>query len=245
MKKEGGRLATNLRALCILEAVAAAGTGLTATEINKRVGLPKPSIHRLCRTLEAEGYIEREPGSARLRPTQRVSRMASGLFSACHDDIAQHQILERVSRQVGETVNFAMPTPTGMTYRDRVETVWAFRIQLPIGTNVPFHCTASGKAYLSSLDRRRRRSLLGSLALEPHTDNTITDPARLDAVLDEIRHQGHAVDDEEFIDDMVAVAVPVTDPDGRFVAFRKGFRNKSFTGLGRSPGCPGCRASLD
>ena len=37
-------------------------------------------------------------------------------------------------------------------------------------------------------------------------------------MLDEISQQGHAVDHEEFIDDMVAVAVPVTDPDGRFVA---------------------------
>ncbi len=42
------------------------------------------------------------------------------------------------------TCNIATPDRDGMVYIDRVETKWPLRIQLPIGTTVPFHCTASG-----------------------------------------------------------------------------------------------------
>ena len=50
----------------------------------------------------------------------------------------------------------ALPDREAMVYIERVQTEWPLRIQLPIGTRVPFHCTASGKMYLSTLERRYR-----------------------------------------------------------------------------------------
>ena len=57
-----------------------------------------------------------------------------------------------------------------------------------------------------------------TLALAAHTPNTITDPGVLLSALDHIRAHGYALDEEEFIEGMVAISVPVTDPAGRFVA---------------------------
>ena len=54
----------------------------------------------------------------------------------------RRQILLDVAQEVGETVNFAVPRETGMDYLDRVETGWAFRIQLPTGCAraLSLHC---------------------------------------------------------------------------------------------------------
>ncbi len=215
---EPEKIPTSLRTLRILEVIAASETALTPTEINARLGLPKQTAHRLCARLVAEGYIAYVPGGKRLRPARRLRTLAAGLMSASQVHIARHQILEDVARQVGETVNFVVPEELGMSYLDRVETGWAFRVQLPVGTSVPFHCTASGKTWLASLPRERRAKVVSALRLEKLSANTITSAPRLLEELEQIAAQGHGIDNEEFVDGMVAIAVPVVDSEGRFLA---------------------------
>ena len=105
-----------------------------------------------------------------------------------------------------------------MIYIDRVETKWPLRIQLPIGTNVPFYCTASGKMYLSMLKKAHLDRYLGSVKFEQLTPSTIMDKTTIHLEIRKTREQGFAQDNEEFMEGMVALAVPVTDPSGRYVA---------------------------
>ncbi|MEM8554677.1 MAG: IclR family transcriptional regulator [Pseudomonadota bacterium] len=212
------RIPTNLRTLLILEIVGKSDHALTATEINAGLGLPKQTVHRLCATLEKEGFLTREGANRRYRAAPRLRDLAVGLLHSAQGSAARRQILMDVARQVGETVNFVIPNDGGMHYLDRVETDWAFRIQLPIGTDVPFHCTASGKCYLASLSRKSRETLVSSLTLEPLTEQTHITASSLLTELDQIADQGYALDCEEFIAGMVAIAVPVTDQKGRFLA---------------------------
>ena len=144
--------------------------------------------------------------------------MASGILHVSSSHIARHQILQTVADQVGETVNFVVPQDQGMSYQDRVETNWAFRIQLPVGSHVPFHCTASGKTFLATLPNAERRRLVNVMTLEANTPTTITTPGDLLAELKQIARQGYALDNEEFVEGMVAVAVPVRDLNGRYFA---------------------------
>lgn len=215
---EEKRIATNLRTLLILEVVARHEQSLTATEIKNQVGLPKQTVHRLVKMLESEGFLIREKLENKYRPSRRSRLLASGLLNASRFHIVRHQILQDVSNQVKESVNFVVPEETGMHYLDRIETDWPFRIQLPRGSNVPFHCTASGKVFLASLQPRARRKFITSLNLERQTKSTLTDPEELLAELEECCAQGYSLDREEFIDEMVAIAVPVSDHMGRFVA---------------------------
>ncbi|MEM8977934.1 MAG: IclR family transcriptional regulator [Pseudomonadota bacterium] len=131
--------------------------------------------------------------------------------------IIRHQILQDLSRTVGETVNFVVPEPDGMNYIDRVETDWAFRIQLPVGSRVPFHCTASGKCFLASLQRKKREALVATLNLSEETPYSHTKPETLLAELNQVAKQGYALDREEFLLHMVAISVPVRNPIGGFV----------------------------
>lgn len=212
------RIPTNLRTLLILEILGNAGTAMTPAEINEALGLPKQTVYRLCNTLCDEGFLIREDGGKRLRPSRRLRIMASGVLYTSTEHIARHQVLVDVARQVGETVNFVVPEEEGMIYRDRVETDWPFRIQLPVGTHVPFHCTASGKTFMASLKPAQRRTMVESLNLEKLTPNTFSDSEKLLEELEQVAKLGYAVDNEEFMTDMVAIAVPVSDPNGRFAA---------------------------
>ena len=60
--------------------------------------------------------------------------------------------------------------------------------------------------------------MLNNTKLERRTRNTKTAKKALLQEIERIRSDGHAEDDEEFIDAMVALAVPVTDPQKRLVS---------------------------
>ena len=218
MTKTPTRIPTNLRTLLILEAFGTSDRAMSATEINTHIGLPKQTVHRLCNMLAEEGFLTRETDSKRFRPARRLRAMGAGLLHTSRSHIPRHQVLMEVAAQVRETVNFVVPGETGMNYVDRVETDWAFRIQLPVGSSVPFHCTASGKTFMASLDPGARKSFVRALTLKAWTSQTHVDANALLAELATVAEQGYALDDEEFMEGMVAIAVPVRDDQGRFAA---------------------------
>ena len=126
-------------------------------------------------------------------------------------------VMKSLAEDVGETCNLAAPGRYGMVYLDRVETHWPLRIQLPVGTQVPFHCTASGKMYLSSLRKDKLERLLRSLNLEARTSRSLTDPAELVRELAITRERAFSTDNEEFMEGMAAIAVPICDDRDRLL----------------------------
>lgn len=191
---------------------------MTPTEINETLNLPKQTVHRLCTTLESEGFLTRSLDGKRLKPARRLLDLGAGLMQSGRNHFLRHQILINIAAQVEEAVNYVVPNETGMHYLDRVDTNWAFRIQLPVGSDVPFHCTASGKTYMASLPLSARRAFVRGLNLSEETTKTYTDPEKLLNELAVTRKRGYAIDDEEFMDGMIAIAVPILDPQGRYIA---------------------------
>lgn len=213
-----GRIPTNMRMLLILETFGQKAEGTTATEIGRAIGLPKQTVHRLCTTLLEQGFLVRDEASNGFRPGRRARRLATTVLQASSVHIARRQVLIALAEEIGETVNFVMPEDRGMSYKDRIETNWAFRIQLPVGSHVPFHCTASGKAFLASLPKSERRRLVNVMPLQRLTNNTHVSAETLLQELAQIARQGYALDNEEFMDGMVATSVPVFNASGKYFA---------------------------
>ncbi|MEM9028114.1 MAG: IclR family transcriptional regulator [Pseudomonadota bacterium] len=207
----------SIRQLLILEEIARVGVPALPTEINQAIGLPKQTIHRLFAQLEEEGFLQRELDGRSYSPGPRLRAMAFGVISSTRVRAARLAVMNALAADIGETCNLVIPDRHAMIYLDRVETDWPLRIQLPVGTMVPLHCTASGKLYLSSLSKPRLQRILNAGGFETKTPRTITDPKLLAAEIDRIRAVGYAQDNEEFVEGMVALAVPVRDAFGRLV----------------------------
>ncbi|MEE3214461.1 MAG: IclR family transcriptional regulator C-terminal domain-containing protein, partial [Pseudomonadota bacterium] len=82
----------------------------------------------------------------------------------------------------------------------------------------PLHCTASGKLFLALMGANQRRQLLKHLPLEAYTPYTATDADELERRLENIAANELSTDNEEFIQGMVAIAVPIYDTAGRIQA---------------------------
>lgn len=208
----------SIRAMSILDAIAKANRPLRITDLVEICDLPKATVHRICGLLCDEGYLRPELTGKGLEPGNRLKELSEAVLACASVRGVRHAVLESVARQVGETCNLVMPDGLRMQYWDRVETEWPLKVQLPIGTRVPLHCTAGGKLYLSSLPKPQRKRVLDRLELERRTPNTITSRRELEAALDEIAQTGVGTDNEEFIEGMVAAAVAVADGSGRLFA---------------------------
>lgn len=209
---------TNLRLLSILEDVARVGTPVTPSDVNERLKLPKPTIHRLFTTLESEGYLQREPDGRSYTVGRRLRRMSTNTLSSLWVRTARTAVLGRLAEEIGETCNIAIPDRDCMTYLDRVETQWPLRIQLPVGTKVPMYCTASGKMYLSTLRGANLERYLSNVSLDAKTPTTLTTSDALRDELKRTKARGYAQDAEEFMQGMVALAVPINDEQGRLLS---------------------------
>ena len=122
MRNDEGRIPTNLRTLRILEVLGKSERSMTPTEINQELKLPKQTVHRLCKTLEEEGYIIRETNGKRFQPSPRLKTLASGVLYNSRNQIALKQVLENIAGKVKETVNLVVPEDAGMMYLERIET---------------------------------------------------------------------------------------------------------------------------
>ena len=118
-------------------------------------------------------------------PTSLTQRRLA--LSSLRVRTARLAVLGALAEEVGETCNLSVPEQEGMIYVDRVETHWPMRFQLPIGSTVPFHCTAAGKMFLSSLDEAELDKLLSAIELDSLARNTITDQDALKEELALIR----------------------------------------------------------
>ncbi|HEY0290994.1 MAG TPA: IclR family transcriptional regulator [Hansschlegelia sp.] len=197
-----------MRALDILETLASSSRALTVAEICQLLSLPKPTAHRLCQRLEAEGFLLREPGGRHYTVGPRLFRMGlDALRSGVGSD--RRAVLEGLVQDIGETCNFTALAGHEVIYLERVEARWPLRMHLEPGSRVPLHCTASGKLFLAAMTSERLSRTLDAIDLKPFTPATITDRAALEAELATIRAQGFSEDREEFLLGLVAISAPV------------------------------------
>jgi len=200
---------TILRGLIVLGKVVQAQRPISATDLIEELDLPKATANRILQQLEEEGLLQREPVNRRYMPGPRTRDMALGVMSNQALSAPRHAILQALSDEVGETCNCTMLDGDHTVYFDRVEANWPYRIQLPVGSKLPLHCTSSGKLFLAHMQPRIRQRLIDAAPLKRFTDRTITDPELLAKELKRIKGDGIGIDNEEFMAGMVAVAVPV------------------------------------
>jgi IclR family transcriptional regulator, acetate operon repressor len=180
-------------------------------------GWPKPTVHRMLTQLENGGWLVREPDGRHYALAPRLLRLSETALSNSARQGVRHAVLRQLVSELGESCNLTALSGAEVVYLDRVEAAFPLRMELRAGTRVPVHCSASGKLFLAWMSARRRSALLDGLALTRYTANTLSERGSLDAELETIRREGHAVDAEEFVEGLVCVAVPVLSARGRQV----------------------------
>lgn len=200
-----------LRLIELLELLARTGEPQSLAELLPQASWPKPTLHRMLQQLEAGGWLQREPDGRRYALAGRARALAEATLSGSAQAGVRHAVLRALVADIGESCNLTALSGAEVIYLDRVETAFPLRLELKPGTRVPLHCSASGKLFLAFAPARQRQQLLAGLNLTRHTASTLHSREQLEAELARIRRQGYAVDDQEFVEGLNCVAVPVRE----------------------------------
>lgn len=196
------------RVVLLLDGLGAAPEGLGVSDVARELGVHRSTASRLLGTLASSGMVERDPITLRYRIGPRLVGLAATAVARLPVVSQARPELEQLSATTSETANLAILDRFHVVYVDQVTPAQTVVMASWVGRRSPVHASSSGKAMLAFGDERTRGSVLRR-TLEPITDRTITDPAALRAVLDDVRRRGYATSTGELEDGLVTVAAPV------------------------------------
>lgn len=190
-------------------------------DMAEELDLGRSTTHRYATTLVMLGYLEQGP-----KRKYMLSPRASDFGLSVLDMI----LVRRVAREhlrflrdkVGRTVSLGLLDGAEVAYVDRWpgsrQGQYAVDQGIGVGTRVPVHCSAAGKALLASMPAAEQHKIVSRLQLKRHGPKAIATKKALRAELEEIGAHGFAIEDEELIVGRRALAAAVVDGEGRAVA---------------------------
>jgi DNA-binding IclR family transcriptional regulator len=200
------------RAAAVLGALAESRDGQTLTQLAARTGLPKTTVHRICRGLEEVGYVHIDAVSGRRALGPGLLRLA--VIGRRDLRTLLEPYIARLSIALNETVDLAVLDGSDVLFiaqhaAPRRELMAIARV----GAHYPAYSMASGKVLLARLplDELRRRL---PRRLEPLFEGQPRTRDSLLRELEQVRETGVGWEREELRHGICAVAVAVEDVDG-------------------------------
>ncbi len=197
------------RGFAILEIVARNGHGLTMAEVSRESGLHPSTTFHLLRTLARLGYVEQDETTRHYHPASKIFHLAAWAWTEDQLVRITSPLLAEMARETGETSHLAVLERGEVIVVSKTDGSSQVRLVDRVGYPRPAHCTAIGKVLLAHLPEAELKALLDRHELRPFTPKTITAVPILEQELVRVRNQGYAFDDEEHIQGIRCLAVPV------------------------------------
>lgn len=202
------------KGLSIITAFRSGRPSMNLVELAEATGLNKSTVQRSVFTLEALGYVGKDPDTKRYRLTPRSLDLGSGYLQTSDLVERSNPYLHELNRGTEESCNLLEPCGLDMLYVARFPSHRQISIHVPLGRHLPMYCTAAGRAYLAALPPAECDAILDASELVAHTASTIVDRQRLGEVIDQARRDGYAFANEEFYVGDISVAAAVVNANG-------------------------------
>ena len=204
------------RGLAVIRAFDAEHAELSLSDVARRADITRAAAGRFLRTLEALGYVRSDGKQFALTPL--VLELGFSYLSALSLPEIVQPHLERLSREVNESVSAAVLDGTDIVYVARVPTRRIMNVHITIGTRFPAYATSMGRVLLAGLPDVDAQDVLQTSAIEALTERTVTDPDQLWARVAQVREHGWSLVDGELESGLLSVAAPLRGRGGQVVA---------------------------
>lgn len=205
------------RAFDILEVISNSPNPISIKKITEDTGLPKSTVYRLLDNLQNRNYAFCDHnGNYRLGYQFLImSQWVEKEFEIKH---LAKEYLHSLNEFTKETVHLAILQKNRVLYVDTVESPYASRLVVKLGTTNAVHCTALGKALLSHYKDDHILEILKEEGMDKRTEYTLTDPAAYLKEIQEVRKSGYALDRQECELEGRCIGAPIYDKAGNVVA---------------------------
>jgi DNA-binding IclR family transcriptional regulator len=197
------------KAFAILNAVSSSREGLGVSELAKKLEMAKSTVHGMTSALEELGAVMRDPLTKKYKLGFTLLEIARSAYSHIDLKTAARPVTEDLMDKTGTSVFLGILNWDHVTILDIVEARQDLNITAPVGSNIPLFAGAVGKVFLATMEEEQASKVIESMKLPKFTDNSITDRDSYCMELAKVRENGYAVDDEEYIMGVRAVASPL------------------------------------
>lgn len=203
------RAPTIKKAFQILELLSASDRGLTVSCLSRACGISKSTVHGITAALDEAGAVVRDESTKRYNLGPALFGLGRAAYSRIDLKDVARPYMEELMELTDQSVFIGARSGDRVSILEVVESTQDLKITAPIGTRIPLLAGATGKVFLASMPRDRTDELLRTQGLRRFTARSITDPRRYLAELDRVRRDGYAIDDEEYMAGVRAVASPI------------------------------------
>jgi DNA-binding IclR family transcriptional regulator len=204
------------RALTLLEAFVDEPR-LSLVALARSAGLAPSTASRLLAVLEAHRFVERDPATKQYVLGLRAFELAASVGARLGLRGLALPALERLAAQTGESAQLAIADDGAAVCVERVAGRQFLQTRTYVGSRMPLHCTAVGKAMLAHWSPELVERLVAD-GLSANTAATLTSLDAMERELRAVRRRGYATNAEEYWPGTGGVAAPVLDARGQAVA---------------------------
>jgi len=183
------------RTLDIIEYVVATARPLVAQEIAVALGIPVSSLSYLLSTLVERGYIVRE--GRRYMPGPGLERLQTSRGGPTLADRAV-PLVQWLRAQLNETASFLVRAEWEAEVLVTQSSNHALRYSLDVGSRLPLHALAGGRALLTLMDEGELARYFAGSTRRRLTPSTIVDEGALRRAIAQAQEAGIAETDEEY-----------------------------------------------
>jgi DNA-binding IclR family transcriptional regulator len=202
------------RALRIIEVVSGSPHPLPVKVVARRCEINLSTAYHLIRTLCYEGYLVRLANGGYVAGS-KVAERFHDLMGSLSRPAQANAVLRHLADVTGHSAYLGRISAGRLVVIDVVEggqSPWLEDLQP--GLETAAHATALGKALLTTLPGRARKSLLAEHGLRPFTPNTVTEAAQIEAEIGRLRPGDLVVEHGEFRNEVCCAGVAVPGESG-------------------------------
>jgi DNA-binding IclR family transcriptional regulator len=197
------------KAFRILHAISDSSNGLGISDLSKKLKIGKSTVHGITTALEEMGVLVRDPFYKRYTIGFSLLELCRAAYGKIELKGLARKPMEKLMEKVGETVFLGILNGDHVTIVDIVESRNEMKITSPPGTRLPLLAGSTGRVLLSQIEKERVKEIIKKKGLVRYTSKTVIDPRQFLREIEKVKEQGYAVDNEEYIPGVRAVAAPL------------------------------------
>jgi DNA-binding IclR family transcriptional regulator len=197
-----------IKAFRILEEISKAPFSLGISDLSKSLRMGKSTIHGITSALVETGLIERDWRTKKFGLGEALLKLSVRVQGVLRLPELARPCLEKLVEQTHETAFLGILKDDHLSIVSIEEGPGDMKITSPLGITLPMFAGATGKLILAYMSPDRAGRIIVKKGLPAYTDKTIQDTDLYFREVEEVRERGYALDDEEYLVGVRAVAAP-------------------------------------
>src|SRR4030043_2307020 len=196
------------KCFAILELLAQSKEPMGISDISGKLDLNKSTVFNILHTLMDLNVLENQPDGKFVFGTRfYILGNMAGKRSALIQ--TAHPYLQTINEKTKLSAFLGLRSDRRAILIDKVDSAYGIKVSSEIGMQMPILAGAGIKAMLSQMSDEEIDEILARTELRRYTPYSIVDKAVYKEEILEVRKQGIAYDREEYIEGMVAFAIPI------------------------------------